>query len=517
MNFLSYTFLFFILISLFIYYICPKKYQWICLLVSNIVFYAFSGIGSFIFILASSLITFYSAKFVSKINKNLKEQKAVLDKEAFKIEKQKVTAKKRFILVIMLLLNVGILFYLKYFRILCHYKTFLIPLGISYYTLQTISYFMDIYNSKYEDETNFFRYFLFISFFPQLLMGPINRYNNLGFQMKKEHNFNFENIKQGIMLILYGGLKKYLIANMLVDRIADIFDSNYTNLPGAIILFGILMYSAYQYADFSGGTHMVLGFAKLFDLDMQPNFKQPYFSVSLANFWQRWHISLGSWMRDYVFYPFALTKTMQKISGWCLNHLGKHFAKSISACISNILVFVLVGIWHGPELHFLLWGLYNGLVIALSDLLKPCFEKINTLLHINVKSKAMYVFRIIRTFIIVNIGWYFDRIVDVKKCFIFLKNTFCNFGNLSEILSRSYLNQVFGHITDFQSQIILVIIGCFITFVISVLQERKIDVYSSIQKKNIFIRWSCYYIPLILIIISFSFSAGDTGFMYAQY
>lgn len=505
------------LISLSAYYICPKKYQWICLLISNIVFYLFTGIGAFFFILASSLITFYSAKNVAFLNKSLKEKKSILVKEDFKIEKQRTQTKKRIILTLMLILNVGILLYLKYFRILRHYKTLLIPLGISYYTLQTIAYFMDVYNQKYEEEKNFFRYFLFISFFPQLLMGPINRYNLLGAQMKKEHTFNFEDIKHGVMLILYGALKKYLIADMLVGKISDIFDTEIYNLPGAVIIFGILMYSAYQYADFSGGTHMVLGFAKLFGLEMQPNFKQPYFSTSIANFWQRWHISLGSWMRDYIFYPLALTKFMQKISNWCLNHLGKHFAKSISACISNIVVFVLVGVWHGPEMHFLLWGLYNGLIIALSDLFSPVFLKMNEILHINAKSKGMYVFRIIRTFIIVNIGWYFDRIEDVKKSFICLKNTFCNFGNLSEIMSRSYLNQIFGHITDFESQIILVFIGCLITFIISVLQERKIDVYKAIQNRNIVIRWACYYIPLILIILSFSFSAGDAGFMYAQY
>ena len=146
---------------------------------------------------------------------------------------------------------------------------------------------------------------------------------------------------------------------------------------------------------------MVLGVAKLFGLDMAPNFRQPYFSTSLANFWQRWHISLGQWMRDYVFYPFALTKGIQKISKWCGEKLGKHFAKSIPACLANILVFTLVGIWHGPELHFLVWGLYNALIIALSDLLEPVFKKLNVLLHINEKGKGMHIFRIIRTFIIV--------------------------------------------------------------------------------------------------------------------
>lgn len=517
MSFLSYTFLIFILSGLAVYYIAPKKIQWVILLITNTVFYAFSGLGNFLFIITSSAVTFIGAKLVSDFNIELKRKKSEMDKDSFKFEKHKTQSKKRIVLVGMLFINVGILIYLKYVNFLGHFHKIFLPLGISYYTLQTIAYFMDVYNSKYERETNFLKYFMFISFFPQLVMGPINRFNQLGMQMKEEHSFDFENIKHGVMLILYGALKKYLVADLLFGRISDLLDPNFLNLPGCMVLFGVLMYAIYQYADFSGGVHMVLGFAKLFGLDMAPNFRQPYFSTSLANFWQRWHISLGGWMRDYIFYPFALTKVMQNLSKWCNTKLGKHFAKSIPACVANILVFILVGIWHGPELHFLVWGLYNGLIIALSDLLKPMFDRLNLKLHIKVDSKGMHLFRIIRTFIIVNIGWYFDRIVDVPKSFRYLKNTFFNFGSLKQFMNRAYLNEIFGHITEFQSQIVLVMIGCIITFVVSILQENKIDVYKAIQKRNIVFRWACYYVPLMLIIISFSFSAGDAGFMYAQY
>lgn len=517
MNLLSYSFLLFLLTTLFIYYIVPKKIQWILLAVANTVFYAFTGIGNLIFIFMNALVTFISANIVSNFNSNLKTRKKELDKDQFKTEKHKTLIKKRLILICMLFLNVGVLVYLKYINFLGHFHKIFLPLGLSYYTFQSIAYFMDVYNQKYERETNFLRYFSFISFFPQLIFGPINRYDKLGVQMREEHKFDFENIKHGVMLILYGGLKKYLVADILVGKIAAVLDPNYENLPGCLILVVILMYAIYQYADFSGGVHMVLGIAKLFGLDMAPNFRQPYFSTSLSNFWQRWHISLGQWMRDYVFYPFALTKGIQKISKWCGEKLGKHFAKSIPACLANILVFTLVGIWHGPELHFLIWGLYNALIIALSDLLEPAFKKLNVLLHINEQGKRMHIFRIIRTFIIVNIGWYFDRIIDVKKSFIYLKNTFFSFGNISEVFTKNYLKEIFGPISDFESHFVLVFIGCAITFIVSILQERKIDVYSAIQKKNIVFRWSCYYVPLILIILSFSFSAGDAGFMYAQY
>ncbi len=517
MSFFSFTFAVFLIVSLFVYYLFPKKIQWYVLLTANTVFYAFSGIGNIIFIIASSIITFEGAKIVAYMNAALKARKAELSKEDYKAESKRVQTKKRLVLIGMLILNVGILIYLKYWRILIGSKTLLLPLGISYYTLSSIGYFMDVYNSKYEGETNFLKYFTFISFFPQLILGPIVRYNQSGLQIRSEHDFDFEKFKHGFMLILYGSLKKYLVADLLVKHIGTIFDGVYTNYPGCVLVLGILMYSVYQYADFSGGTDLVLGIAELFGIELPQNFKQPYFSTSLANFWQRWHISLGAWMRDYIFYPLALTKTMFNFSKWCTNHLGKHFGRTLPACIANIIVFTLVGLWHGPELHFFVWGLYNGLVIALSDILSPVFEKANEKLGVNVKSRGWHVFQIVRTFIIVNIGWYFDRIVDVPKAFAYLRNTFTHFCNPLMLTSKDYVNQILGNISDFQSHIVLIMLGSLIIFVISVLKENKIDVYGEIQKKNIAVRWLAYYIPMILIILSLSFSAGDTGFMYAQY
>lgn len=517
MTLLSNTFAIFIIAALIVYYTCPKRMQWICLLIANAVFYAFSGIGNFAFISGSSLVTFFAAFFVFKLNSVLKEKKSELDKVEYKALKNRILTKKRLVLVIMLILNVGILVYLKYWRVLVGAKTLLLPLGISYYTLQTISYFMDVYNGKIDGEKNFFKYLLFVSFFPQLIMGPINRYGIQGEQLKVSHDFDFENIKHGVMLFLFGALKKYLVADLLFVRIGQILDPEFANLPGCVILFAILMYAVYQYADFSGGIDMFLGVAELFGIKMQPNFRQPYFSVSIANFWQRWHISLGQWMRDYVFYPLAFTETMGSFGRWCKNHLGKHFGRVIPACIANIVVFMLVGLWHGPELHFFVWGLYNGLLIAMSDILKPVFEKINTALHINTKSKGWHLFRIFRTFVLINIGWYFDRIVDVKKSFAYLKTTFTNFGNPTVIFTKTSLRDIMGRISNFESQIICVLIGSAILLAVSLMKENKIDVYASIQKKNIVFRWACYYVMMILIILSFTFSSGDTGFMYAQY
>lgn len=538
LNFKSYSFIFFLAATLLCYYAVPKKTQKWILLAANAFFYFFSGPLNFIFILLTAFSTFAGAKAVFALNCSVKEKKASgIEKEELKAYKAEVQNKKRRVLVLMILLNFGILFFLKYWNAIAAFvdsciqadlsflkfgttKTLLLPLGISFYTFQTFAYFMDVYNSKYETENNFLQYLLFVSFFPQLIMGPINRYDALGKQLKEAHNFDFENIKRGTLLVLFGAMKKYCIADLLAGRISSVLDHNYQNLPGLFIVIGILGYAIYQYADFSGGIDMVLGFAKMFGLEMAPNFRQPYFAVSLADFWRRWHITLGTWMRDYVFYPFVLTKKMQNLSKYFMSkktEWGKHLARTVPAGIANILVFLFVGIWHGPEFHFVLWGLFNGLVIALSDFCKPALEKINAALHIPVQSLGWKIFRIVRTFIIVNIGGYFDRIVDVPKSFLYLKRTFTDFGSLALLKHKDYMKSVFGNLRDVESEIALIFISCTIVFVVSILKERKVDLYASIQKKNIALRWISYYVPMILILISLSYAPGNPVFMYAQY
>ncbi|WP_407400799.1 MBOAT family O-acyltransferase, partial [Treponema sp.] len=372
-----------------------------------------------------------------------------------------------------------------------------------------------------QSEKCFFKYFTFISFFPQLLMGPINRYDNLGKQLSQVNLYNFANIKKGLFLVLFGAMKKYCIADLLYEKISCVFDHHYASIPGLLIIFSILAYSVYQYADFSGGIDIVTGIAKMFGLDMAPNFKQPYFAITLGDFWRRWHISLGAWMKDYIFYPFAFTKRMQNLSKNLLKiknkNLGKHLARTIPAGLGNIIVFLIVGIWHGPEMHFVIWGLYNGLIIASSDLLKPYFEKISDILKIDVKSRVFKIFQIFRTFIIVNIGWYFDRITDVKESLIYLKQSITNITQYEILLEKDYLKSIYGSLGTFMAEVNLIFISSIIVLVISILRENKIDVYEAIQQKNIAIRWGTYYLLMILIILSMSYAPGTQTFMYAQY
>lgn len=375
----------------------------------------------------------------------------------------------------------------------------------------SIGYLVDIYFENMKRKESFF-VFAVCFIFPQLIQGPINRYDQMKEQLYGRHTLDWYRCKRALILILFGLLKKYTIANLLVHEIANILDAPTEKTPGSAIVFAILLYSAQQYADFSGGIDIVMGVAELFGIEMMPNFRQPYFSVSLGDFWRRWHISLGAWMRDYVFYPFALTAPMQKFGKWAKKHLNVHFGRVLPASIANILVFFLVGIWHGSQWHFIFWGLYNGIVIAVSDICAPLFAKISERLHINVKSKAFYLFRIIRTFIIVNIGWYFDRIYDIRDCFLCMKNTIFNF-------QMSQLDEFLGPILKIMptKAYVIVTVSLCIVFADSVIKERGKDAITLLDNRPLVLRWLLYFGMIFMILESFNFAVDAGGFMYANY
>lgn len=528
MNLFSLEFIILLAVLLVLYYIVPKKAQWICLLVAGIIFYAYSGIQNLLLIGITSFTTWLAGMIMAELVKRFKEAKKApeVTKEEKKQLKALMIRKKRVVLVSTLLINFGILAYLKYWQVIYNgvMEVFfpekagismglLLPLGISFYTFQSAGYLIDQYKDAYEPERNYFKYLLFVSFFPQMIQGPINRFMHMKEQFFTDHNFDWEMTKRGLFLILFGLMKKYAIANLLIDAISVILDAPTADMPGSVIVAGILMYSAQQYADFSGGIDLVLGIALLFGIQMAPNFRQPYFAISLGDFWRRWHISLGAWMRDYIFYPFALTKRMQRLGKWGMNHLGRHVGRVLPACLGNILVFFIVGIWHGAQLHFILWGLYNGIVIALAELLEPVFLKCNQALHIKEESRGFYVFRVIRTFIVVNIGWYFDRIVDFGDCMLCFKNTLLNFDIVGFVKSMSTL------MSGVLSVKVLPIIALAIilVFIHSLLTEKNIDVYELLGRKHIVVRWGVYYVMLALIQFSMSYAARTEAFMYAVF
>ncbi|WP_027203434.1 MBOAT family O-acyltransferase [Butyrivibrio fibrisolvens] len=522
MEFYSLAFWCMIALALVLYYTVLKSRQWICLLVFSMLFYAICGLSGVPYILTTSIVTWASALGISRVINTTKVRRKAsgLTKEEKKAIKNKGIIQKRIWLILDLAIVLMILICVKYLTEIQVFKVsgFILPLGISFYTFMAISYIADIYNEKYEPEKNFFRLLLFLSFFPQVIQGPISRYDKLRPQYDTVHTFENDRFLRALWRFLFGAMKKYAIADMLSGSIAGIFDYGSEGLPGSLIVLGFIMYSAQQYADFSGGIDMALAVSEMFGIELMPNFKRPYFATSLGDFWRRWHISLGAFMRDYVFYPFALLKFMQKFGKWCSKHFGKHFGRVLPAGIANILVFLLVGVWHGTQMHYIIWGLYNGLVIALSDILAPAFDKITHKLNIESSSKGMHVFRIIRTFIIVNIGWYFDRIYDFGDCLHCFRNTVMNwsFNEFFRMFTQKVVNTV-ESTRYLYGGYIVALFGIVIVFVVSLLEENNIDIRTAIMRKNLAIKSVCAFIMIFLILASFMLTTGTGGFMYANF
>ena len=319
----SFQFAIFLIVLFPVYFFFPKKYkkyQWTVLLVASYVFYAFAGLTVMAFLAISTVSTWFGALMLGRANVRYKEQSKGLQAEEKKALKQANTKKKRVILLLICLLNFGILAVLKYANFFIENVNaifgkgtmaplnLLLPLGISFYTFQSIGYVIDVYRDKYAPDKNILQYALFVSYFPQIIQGPIGRHNDLAHQLYEPHSFDYKRLTFGLQRMLWGFFKKLVIADR-VGLWTSTVVSGYMNYEGFTVFLGVLFYTVRIYADFSGGMDIICGVSEALGIELTENFRRPYFSRSVAEFWQRWHITLGSWMREYVFYPLAMSKT----------------------------------------------------------------------------------------------------------------------------------------------------------------------------------------------------------------
>ena len=345
-----------------------------------------------------------------------------------------------------------------------------------------------------------------------MVQGPISRFNNLGKQLEESHDFSFENIEAGLNLLLWGYFKKLIIADRAAI-IAKIVFNNFENYGGAIILFGVIFYCIQLYCDFSGGIDITRGVARLFGIDLVDNFKRPIFSTSLQDFWRRWHISLGTWMKDYLFYPLSLSKPFVKLGKFIRKHISGKAGQIIPVSIVTFIVYLVIGIWHEASFKYIAFGLWNGTLITLSLLLDPLFIKLKQKLHVDDKNKWFNMFRMIRTAALVLIGRYITRAANLGTTFAMLNKTFTNF-KASELTNGTLLN--LGLTTgDF------VIVGFSVMLLLFIegLQEHNVDVTKKLKEKNIVLQYAILT-SFLVIIAAFGIYRGDyiaSEFIYKQF
>lgn len=410
-----------------------KQYRWTILLGASYYFYLLISYRLVGYILFTTVSTFWGALQMERIARQAKstlaEHKKDWDRETKKAFKAQISRRKRIILTAVLTANFGIMVFLKYYNFLAGNLNellgswgisfsaptlkLLLPLGISFYTFQSMGYLIDVYWEKVEAEKNIARFALFVSFFPQIVQGPISFYDQLGHQLYEPHAFVFTRVKHGMELMLWGAFRKLVIADRAVMVLNAGIDS-YGDCNGTAQALLVLLYALQIYADFAGGIDISRGVAQIFGIDMTHNFRQPYFARSVSEFWNRWHITLGGWFKRYLFYPLAMSasftglgKRIRKTS-FGATRAGQHTAKVLPTSLASFVVFLLVGAWHGANWKYLGFGLWNGGIIMLSSLLAPAYAAMAEKLRINVKSAGFRLFQILRTFLVVLGGFIFD-------------------------------------------------------------------------------------------------------------
>jgi len=350
-----------------------------------------------------------------------------------KLYSQSNYKKRKFLLIVSLGFNLGLLGLFKYFNFfieswismvnLLGYNlentyslNLILPVGISFYTFQTMSYTLDIYTKKLEPTKDFITFATFVSFFPQLVAGPIERASSLLPQIRNKRKFSYENGKLGLKLILWGLYKKIVIADMLAPRVDEIFD-NYQNLSGSTLLLGAIYFSIQIYCDFSGYSDIAIGTAKLFGINLNLNFNYPYYSRNISEFWRKWHISLSTWFRDYLYIPLGGSR------------------KGIFISWKNIfLVFLVSGFWHGANWTFIIWGLYHAMFYMISFINKTNRKYLDNLKY-NFFPSFKESYLIVKTFLIVTLGWVFFRSEDISSAFGYLQKIFFEFHSKPVFLS----------------------------------------------------------------------------------
>ncbi len=435
MLFTSYGFILFVAVLLCVYYVFPKRYQWTLLLVASYFFYAFSGLENFAFIIFTTVSCFFVARAIEKRklveDEYVASHKDTLDKEQRKAYRAKEKKKRFYILLVGLFLNFGILAVVKYTAFTLRnvnsiLKLFgaasigipelLLPLGISFFVFQSMGYLIDVYRGKTYAEKNIAKLALFVSFFPQIAQGPISRHGDLAAELYTPHPFCSKNLKFGLQRVLWGYFKKLVIADRILIAIKAMLSDTAT-YSGIYTILLILFYSVEIYADFTGGIDITIGIAEAMGIRLKENFNHPFSSRSTKEYWNRWHITMGSWFTDYVFYPLSVTKPMMKLSKWSRAHLGSAIGKRLPVYIATAVTWFLTGLWHGAAWNFIVWGMLNCLIILVSQELEPLYRRFRNKFPKLTASYGYHCFEATRTFLLMGLIRSLDCYANVGLTF----------------------------------------------------------------------------------------------------
>lgn len=495
MLFNSIHFMLFFPIVTLMYFLITPKVRWVWLLISSYYFYMCWNPKYAILMGFSTIVTYFSGILISNAN-SIKNE----------VKREKV---KVIFVILSLVINLGILFFFKYYEFFFYnlsrvfsivniniiYPTFdiILPVGISFYTFQALSYTIDVYRGDVEVEKNLGKYALFVSFFPQLLAGPIQKSKDLLKQFDNTYSFEYVRVKNGLLLMLWGLFQKMVVADRAAILVNTVYNSP-SKYSGLHIIIATVFFAVQIYCDFASYSNIAIGAAKVMGFQLTNNFAQPYLSTSIKEFWRRWHISLGSWFRDYLYIP-----------------LGGNRRGKLRTYINIMIVFLCSGLWHGASINFVIWGGLHGMYQIIGDILRPIKDRVIRRFNIKDNVFSFKLMQVIINFILVDFAWIFFKASSFSSAKIIIRNLFT--FNPWVLIDGSIFTLGLE-----KKDFLVVSFAIFVVVIIDLLQS-KISLLEVFSEQNVLFRWGAYISILLIIIIFGSYGPAYSAqqFIYFQF
>ncbi|MDO4621638.1 MAG: MBOAT family O-acyltransferase [Eubacteriales bacterium] len=483
MLFNSLEFLLFFPTVILITFLIPEKCRRIWLLLASYLFYACWNYKYILLLFGVTVITYLSGRILEKA----KHRKTVL--------------------TVCIICSLSILFYFKYVNFA--FSTFgdfmhafgismeppvydiVLPVGISFFTFQAMGYVIDVYRREIYAERSFIQYALFVSFFPQLVAGPIERSKNLLKQLSAVPKFNYDNVRTGLLTMLWGFFVKVVISDRCAVIVNTVYD-NYQDYSGIFLITANILFAVQIYCDFMGYTIIAQGAAKVLGYQLMDNFKQPYLAESIADFWRRWHVSLSTWFRDYLYFP-----------------LGGSRCGRFRSSLNLLITFLVSGLWHGADGTFVLWGGLHGFYQIVERQFRPIGERISKRLQIEKDSFGIRFFKIIWVFFLTDLAWVFFRASSVVQAVTIIQNSF-RLNNIGLLLNGALYQMGLS-----EREVTILFLSLLILLLVSLLRERKTDPLEWLTEQPIVFRYLIYWSLMVLIILSADI--GGQEFIYFQF
>lgn len=472
MSFISLNYNLFLLFTVMLYYILPKKIRWYSLFAGSFLFYLISAAEAIPLLAAMIILSYCAAHMLLRA-------------------RTKTPACRKCIFILFIAMLTLPLFFCK---TLFLSDTFIAPLGLSFFTLQILAYLSDIYSGKIYPQKNFFKYALFISFFPQILQGPIPRYRQLAPQLFRGHRFQEKEFVKALQLILWGFFLKFMIADKAAVIVDTVFD-NYEMYRGSYVIFAGILYSIQLYADFLACVTLAQGAAALFGIRLIDNFNHPYFATSVQDFWRRWHISLSLWLKDYIYIP-----------------LGGNKKGRVRKYLNLVLTFIVSGMWHGNGLQYVVWGLFHAFYQIIGAFTLNIRERFYKLLGFAPDNFFKKHIQRIFTFLLVTLAWIIFRADSLRIAFSMIGSIFTVYN------PWIFFDDSIFCLGLSWKEVIVLATSIAVLSVSSTLQE-KMCIRDKIIAQPLVIRWTFYIAAIIAIYVfgtyGFGFNAQD--FIYGGF